>query len=85
MKALKCKKGVRILENYFYHDDEQINEVQVQPIIVHEVREVWTGKDQHWNLKSQKDFAHLNETVILWEFNSWIGPFVFNCAVSQLS
>lgn len=27
MKALKSKKGVRILEDYFYHEDKKINDV----------------------------------------------------------
>ena len=40
-------------------------------------------RDGYDFLKSQKDFFHLNETIILWEFDTMIGPNVFNCAVSE--
>ena len=65
MKTSKSKKGVRILENYFYNADEQIQDVQPRPVIIHELKEIKPIKEKHTFLKSQKDFFHLNETIIL--------------------
>jgi len=44
MKILKCKKKVRILEDYFYHKEEAVNEVTVKPLIIHELKEILATK-----------------------------------------
>lgn len=52
MKTLKCKKKVRILEDYFYHKEESHNEVVVKPLIIHDIKEIMPSPDGHRNTKS---------------------------------
>lgn len=52
MKTLKCKKRVRILEDYFYHKEESVNEVTIKPLIIHELKEILPNKDNQWYLKT---------------------------------
>jgi hypothetical protein len=79
----KGKKGVRILEEYFYHEEEEVTEVIHKPVIIHEISEIQHSNGNHLNSKSQKDYHSLNETVILQEFEAMIGPFAFNCSVTS--
>ena len=48
MKTYKCKKQIRILEDYFYHQiDEPVNDVVIKPLIVHDLKEIMPSLDGH--------------------------------------
>lgn len=51
LTTLKCKKKVRILEDYFYHKEESVNDVVVKPLIIHEFKEILPTIEGHWNTK----------------------------------
>ena len=51
LTTLKCKKKVRILEDYFYHKEESVNDVIVKPLIIHEFKEILPTIEGHWNTK----------------------------------